>query len=526
MVRFPSCWRSGKLFVSQGTSKFVVAAVVWWSLAWGAWAQPLGQFQWSIVDLNTREPLPCRIHLRNLQGQSIRVGDFPFWHDHFSCPGQLTVVLPPGKYLFEVERGPEWARASGYFIIQAHSRDNKIIGIRRLVDMRAQGWWAADLQVYRNPKHLPLLLQAEDLPLAHVISWNNVQNLWADKPLPAQPWVALPEERWVHLLGGEEQRRGGALLYLGMKQPLQFPRHATKLPSLTLTAAQAHEQKAWLDVAQPASWELPVWLALGWVRSVQVASSSLTRSASAMPQQGYLPDRRQLRGPWAPGLWNQFIYFQVLGAGFQIPPSAGSGSGRVGNPVGYNRVYAYLGPPQPGEKFDPQKWWQAFAQGRVVVTNGPLLRPLVQGQPPGTVFPLPSEGALELEATVQLDSRDPVAYVEVIHNGQVHLQVRVPELIQNGGKIALRFYEPGWFLFRAVADVVPTYRFALSGPFYIQHKDQLTISRSSVRFFQKWLQQARRRLRIVNPKQRAQVMKLYSQAEQFWAKRLRQANAP
>ncbi len=511
----------------RGAAWSVWAVVAWLVLLPGAEAaraQAIGRLEWTIVDLDTREPLPCRIHLKDAQGRSIRVGKFPFWHDHFSTGGSLVVLLPPGKYFFEVERGPEWGRASGYFLMRAASRDRKTIGVRRLVDMSQRGWWGADMRVHRNPKDMPVVMNAEDLPLAQMITWSPEKNPWQDRPVPQPALTQLAGQmRWMHLLGGVEHRRGGTLLYLNLDKPLSFDPEQAGLPSLLPSLQQAQQQGAWIDVADPQSWELPVWLALGRVRSIQVASASLLRSGSATPNlEGYVPDRRRLAAPWGQALWHQYIYFQVLNAGFRIPPSGGSGSGLVGNPVGYNRVYVHA----PG-KFDPKRWWNRFAQGRVIVTNGPLLRPSVAGHPPGEVFDLPGEEPLVLDALVELDSRDPVRYVEVLHNGQVVHRVPVPQLQQNAGRIeGLRFYEPGWFLFRAVAEVPQTYRFALSGPYYIQRKKQTTVRRSAVRFFLRWLQQSRRRLRIANRKQRAEIIQLYKQAEQFWTARLNQAQYP
>ncbi len=519
---------SRREFPGPGAAWFPVL----WLAFWAGWvvaptpalAQRLGRLEWTIVDLDTREPLPCRIHLKDAAGRSIRVGKFPFWHDHFSTGGSLVVLLPPGKYPFEVERGPEWARASGYFLMQATSRDRKIIGVRRLVNMSEKGWWGADLRVHRNPKDMPVVMNAEDLPLALMITWTHQKNPWKNRPLPEKPLVQLEgQKRWVHLLGGAEHRRSGTLLYLKLKEPLAFDPQKAELPSLLPGLQQAQAQGAWIDVADPQSWELPVWLALGGVRSIQVASAALLRSGQTTPsQEGYVPDRRRFRGPWGQALWHQYIYFQVLDAGFRIPPSAGSGSGLVGNPVGYNRVYVY----SPGP-FDAKRWWDHYAQGRVVVTNGPLLRPAVEGHPPGHVFDLPGQQPLVLDAVVELDSRDPVRYVEVIHNGQVVHRVHVQQLVRNGGRLeGLRFYEPGWFLFRAVAEVPHTYRFALSGPYYIQRKDQTTIRRRAVRFFLQWLQKARRKLRISNRQQRAEIIRQYEQAEKFWTTRLNQAQEP
>ena len=56
-------------------------------------------------------------------------------------------------------------------------------------------------------------------------------------------------------------------------------------------------------------------------------------------------------------------------------------SGVAPNPVGYNRVYVNVN----GE-FSYDAWWENLREGRVFITNGPLLRVSVEGQPPGHVF--------------------------------------------------------------------------------------------------------------------------------------------
>ena len=81
------------------------------------------------------------------------------------------------------------------------------------------------------------------------------------------------------------------------------------------------------------------------------------------------------------GYWSQEIYYQILNSGLRIPPTAGSASGVLPNPVGYNRVYA-----QVGGELTPERWWEAVKAGRTFVTNGPLLRVQADGQWPGHVF--------------------------------------------------------------------------------------------------------------------------------------------
>ena len=56
------------------------------------------------------QPVPCRIHLFDQDEKPQRAIGLPFWRDHFVCPGVARLELPPGRYRYEIERGPEHER--------------------------------------------------------------------------------------------------------------------------------------------------------------------------------------------------------------------------------------------------------------------------------------------------------------------------------------------------------------------------------------------------------------------------------
>jgi hypothetical protein len=116
------------------------------------------------------------------------------------------------------------------------------------------------------------------------------------------------------------------------------------------------------------------------------------------------------------------VYYNVLNCGLRIPPVAGSGSGANDSPVGTNRVYAYC-----GKEFSTEAWWDAVHAGRVFVTNGPLLRSTVEGQPPGYVFYTTAGQPLTLEIGLNLATRVPVTYLEIVKNGIVVAEVRLAD---------------------------------------------------------------------------------------------------
>src|SRR5688572_32782092 len=92
-------------------------------------------------------------------------------------------------------------------------------------------------------------------------------------------------------------------------------------------------------------------------------------------------DKAKFASPLGNGKWSQHIYYHLLNCGLRIPPSAGSASGVLANPVGYNRVYVHCA----GE-LTWEKWWHGLRSGKVIVTNGPMLRARVNQQLPGHEF--------------------------------------------------------------------------------------------------------------------------------------------
>jgi hypothetical protein len=173
------------------------------------------------------------------------------------------------------------------------------------------------------------------------------------------------------------------------------------------------------------------------------------------------------------------------------------------------------------------KWWNGLRAGQVFVSNGPLLRCRAGGQLPGHVFKSADSNGIEIELEARLSSRDPVNQIEIIQNGEVVRRVPVTpnDPVQRLGK--LRVSESGWFLLRAIADVPQTFRFASTGPFYVEIGIQKQrISKASAGFFLDWTRDRIAQLKLPDAQQQAEVLQHWRETEQFWLTRLAQANAP
>ncbi len=177
----------------------------------------LGAVEITVLDKNSGEPVPCRIHLKDEAGKPQRAPKLPFWHDHFVCSGKVQLELAPGKYTFEIERGPEYRLESGSFTIQAKAVEKRSVKLERLANLASQGWWSGELHVHRPIEEIELLMQAEDLHVAPVITWWNNRNRWDKEKPPANPLVKFDRNRYYHVLAGEDERgrRGAALLPFG-----------------------------------------------------------------------------------------------------------------------------------------------------------------------------------------------------------------------------------------------------------------------------------------------------------------------
>jgi hypothetical protein len=282
-----------------------------------------------------------------------------------------------------------------------------------------------------------------------------------------------------------------------------------------VAAARKRNKDVWIDVEKPFWWDVPCWLASGQADSIGLANNHMCRSQMYQSEAWGKPrDERQFPPPTGNGRWSQEIYYHILNCGLRLPPSAGSASGVLPNPVGYNRVYVHLDGP-----LDYAAWWEGLKAGRSFVTNGPLLLCRANGQRPGHVFRAAGAGPLQITLDVDLTSEDRVPKLEVIKNGKVDQTVDLKEAVNQRASARVTFQESGWFLVRAVADHPGTFRFASTAPFYVETGGQPTrISRRSADFFLQWIGERIERLgqAKLTAEELGQVVRPHEEARKFF----------
>ena len=314
------------------------------------------------------------------------------------------------------------------------------------------------------------------------------------------------------------------MLFFGLTQPMDMAGASREYPSPMkfLLEARRHPN-AWIDIEKPFWWDVPVWLASGQIDSIGLANNHMCHSRMMDSEVWGKPrDTHRLPSPLGNGYWSQEIYYHVLNCGLRVPPSAGSASGVLPNPVGYDRVYVHL----DGE-MTYQKWWQGLKAGRSFVTNGPLLLVRANEQLPGHVFTASAGDKVMIRLTARLVSSDSIPAIEVVKNGRVAQRIS-PQQLANGGGMSVAFDRSGWFSVRAIADVPQTFRFASTAPYYVEIGDSKRfISRHSVQFFLDWLDERSGRVpqKLHDPAQLQEVLQYHRDAKEFWQKLLANANA-
>jgi hypothetical protein len=507
-----------------------------------------------ISAVESSKPIAVRMHLTNSgTGKAVKVPGVPMLGDHFVFYDKVELKLPLGAYQFVMERGPEYLVRKGHFKLENYANDRKTVDLRRFVNMADEGWYAGDLDVWRTDREIELAMEAEDLYVASLVTFTNGRNAWGSSGPPLQPVLSFDGKRFCSLTGGEDWRGGSAIGLLNLPRPIELPSASAAIfPSPVTIAATARRASGWVDAERAFSWDLPLLVAAEKLDSVQVANRHLQRErVFANESGGRTRDPAMYPGANGFGRWSLDIYYHLLNCGLRIPPTAGSGSGWMPttsakpgtaaamkaaasgnfNPVGYNRVYVHVDGGLTWEK-----WWDGLRAGRVVVTNGPIIRPTVEGEPPGYVFKAPAGETVELEIGLSLSMRDDdrVTYLEIVKDGRVEHDVRLDKWKETGGKLPpVKFEKSGWFLVRAVTDQTKTYRYAMTAPYYVEIGEAPRISRASAQFFVDWCgerqkmlaDKADRSVKFADEREREEVLGYWRRAEEYWNGVVGRANA-
>ena len=356
-----------------------------------------GQLVLTVVDKDTGKPVTCRMHLRGPEKAPLQAGQGSILARPFCGAGQDRAQAPrrrlyvrhrarPGVFAthrilhhqplrrrFETGRTASLHRYGGRRLVVGRSGRSPPDPRRRVLDAgRRSAPGRGDRLAERQDRPRPVNRRrshgSASTAIATIICW------------PARG-------RAGHGAVATESARAAATAGDGQRLS----------PDAEDSFRGRGKGELWVDANKPFWWDLPMLVAAGQIDSIEIAHSHLCRDASVDNEADGKPrDRKRYPSLSGDAEWSQEIYFRLLECGLRIPPSAGSGSGEAPNPIGYNRVYVHVEGP-----LTPEKWWQGLRAGQAFITNGPLMRPTVEGELPGHVFA--ADGGHEIGTRNRLD---------------------------------------------------------------------------------------------------------------------------
>jgi hypothetical protein len=239
---------------------------------------------------------------------------------------------------------------------------------------------------------------------------------------------------------------------------------------------QAKAQGGWFDSEKPIWWEAPVMAALVGIDSLGIVHNHY-HQYGMMPNEAWGRPRDQKRYPGKEGfsIYSQSLYHRYLNLGYRFPVSAGSASGVLFAPPGYNRVYVHA-----PEGLSVKSFYSALKAGRSFATNGPIIDFTVDGNGPGeTVHLRPSR---PLQVVCEAQAREPIKAVEILANGRV--------VASSGGPRLEMEMDPEnftWLAARCTLKTEATVRLAHTSPIFLRGEKQNWDASEDQAYFRQWI---------------------------------------
>jgi len=209
-------------------------------------------------------------------------------------------------------------------------------------------------------------------------------------------------------------------------------------------------------------------------------------------------------------------YYHYLNLGLKLPISAGSASGVLKNPVGFNRLYVHL-----GHEFSYDKWFLGMKAGLAFATNGPILFFSVDNCELSSRLTSPDGSEYQGVCSLRVLSQNELERVEIIHNEEVIWDIDARGLYEVNQEFDISFKKSGWVIARAFEVSDKTIRFAHTNPIYIEIGEPIKPVYSSAMYYLNWCKELldeslNDKERYVTDIQREEVESLYRSAIKFY----------
>ncbi len=352
----------------------------------------------------------------------------------FYSDGTVELKVPPGKTTVTLERGFEHAPVANTVDLKPGEVREIEITSGRVVDMRERGWVSGDTHIHwvTNAWNIDMPLdmlatvqRAEDLRVA-----NNLTLLQRGPSLafinPAQAPMGTVEDfsdEHYHIEMGEEYRNEdlyGHLCFLNLDWLVQ-PIGTGGIIAGPDALDYPHNKTAILACREQGGISCEAH-GLGGNKDVPVnIVHGLTDSLDQMPP---------------------LDYYDFLECGFHLPLT--NGSDHPARVAGCARAYVKV----DGD-FTYEKWIEGIRQCRTFTTSGPLLFLNVNEADIGDTVRASSDDTLSIRAEVV--SRYPVGVLQVVSNGEVIAEKRIPGT-RGTIELSLPADQPRWVIARCGPD--------------------------------------------------------------------------
>ncbi|MBI4028255.1 MAG: CehA/McbA family metallohydrolase [Verrucomicrobia bacterium] len=373
----------------------------------------------TVVDDETRKPIPCRVHFRSPEGIPYQPHGF---HNHVNSNlnswhrdvggdvrlGQITYAyidgtcqgwLPRGEVIVEAVRGFEYEPLRVKSRIEPGQRE-LTLHLRRWTNMNARRWFSGDTHVhFLGTQGAHREAQAEDLNVVNLL-----QSQWGHLFTNLEDWIGKPSvsddgKTIVYCAQENRQHILGHLSLLGLKAPVMpigsgGPGEAEM--GGTLETTMSH----WADAchAQGGTVILPHLPNPNGEPAALVATG---RADAVEMLHRYM--------------YGHSEYYRYLNCGYRLPLVGGTDKMSSEVAVGICRTYVQLPADEP---FTYDNWCKALRAGRTFLSSGPLVSFTVNGARIGDTVRLTGNGGtVEVEATAECVF--PIHCLQIVQEGRV-----------------------------------------------------------------------------------------------------------
>jgi hypothetical protein len=417
----------------------------------------------TVVDDETGQPVPCRVHFRSPDGipfqphghhqrvnahmntwhldvgGDLRLGGISYAYIDGTCQGWL----PRGEVLVDVARGFEYEPLRTAVTI-APGQQELTLRLKRWCNMNARRWFSGDTHVhFLSTQGSHTEARGEDLNVVNLLlsQWGHL--FTNTEEFTGGPSVSRDGRTIVYATQENRQHLLGHLTLLGLKRPVMpwctdGPDEAEMGGTLEVTmsdwADHCHAQGGTVILPHlpNPNGEPAAMIATGRVDAVEFI-------------------RHGASSPWFSGMYNHQEYYRYLNGGYRLPLVGGTDKMSSDVPVGLYRTYVFIPPEQ---EFTYQTWCANLAAGRTFMSGGPIISLSVDGHAIGDTIHLPGNGGtVEVEAwaesifplhTLQIVQQGRVVEACENHQGTRRLELKTRINVDSNTWLAARVSGPGY----------------------------------------------------------------------------------